>query len=133
MVLLAAVGYVIGSREVTTKTAPPTPAPIKQAPPTQAARVDSTAPTKPADSVSTQQPEPSLSGRMDTVRSTSSDKKPAPPPAQKTGSKADRVGQIRRDSIAGRCAALNLKFSVGEDVTRADSLFLRRECAKQRP
>jgi hypothetical protein len=70
---------------------------------------------------------------MDTVRPTNSEKKLTPPPAQKTGSKADRVGQVRRDSIAGRCAALNLKFSVGEDVTRADSLFLRRECAKQRP
>jgi serine/threonine-protein kinase len=133
MVLLAAVGYVIGSRDVTTKTAPPTPTPLKQAPPTQAARVDSTAPTKPAESVSTQQPEPSLSARMDTVRPTNSEKKLTPPPAQKTGSKADRVGQVRRDSIAGRCAALNLKFSVGEDVTRADSLFLRLECAKQRP
>lgn len=140
-VLLAAVGYAIASRAAATKTAP------QPSPPTQAATVDSVAPAKPTDSISAGKPEASLSARADSARTTKPDTTAKLPsvaaskssaqsskaPAPRTGPRRDSVGQTRPDSIPARCAALNLKFSLGEEVTSADSTFLRRECAKTRP
>jgi tRNA A-37 threonylcarbamoyl transferase component Bud32 len=137
-VLLAAVGYAIASRNAVTKTA------SQPVPPAQA-KVDSVAPTKPADSISAQKAETSLTVRADSASSKKSDTAAAQPavaasksnipPAKTPPARPgrDSVGQTRRDSTGARCAALNLKFSLGEDMTRADTIFLRRECAKVRP
>ena len=139
--LLAAVGYAIRARSADTKTAP------EPAPPTRAATVDSVAPPKPTDSIPAAKPETSLAARADTAQPTKRDttaklpsvaaSKSSTPstktPTPKTGLKRDSVGQTRPDSIAARCAALNLKFSLGEEVAKADTVFLRRECAKYRP
>ena len=140
--LLMAVGFAIASRTAVTKT------PSQPEPPARAAKVDSVVPTKPADSIPAAKAETSLTVGADSVPSRKGDTtatqtpvatskssipsaKTAPPrPAPR--SSRDSGGQ-RRDSAAARCAAINLKFSLGEEVTRADSMFLRRECAKGRP
>src|SRR6185503_11064620 len=113
----------------------------QSAPPARTPSVDSVASAKPADSVLAAKPE-TPPARVDTAPPTKSDSTAklslvataksttvSTPPPPKTAPKRDSV-QTRPDSIAARCAALNLKFSVGEEVTRSDSSFLRRECAK---
>jgi hypothetical protein len=143
VLLLGVIGYAIASRSTGTKTAP------RQAVPTQAGRVDSTVPTKPIDRVVTTKPETSRFVRADTrsAKRKATAKLPsegdsrsstpsAPMPSATSGiggSKRDSAARTHADSIAGRCAALNLKFGVGEELTSADTLFLRRECAKSRP
>jgi serine/threonine protein kinase len=143
VLLLGVIGYAIASRTAGTKTA------TRPAVPTQAGRVDTIAPTKPGDRVVATKPETSRSVRADTrsakpnataklppVSDSKSSTPSAKMPAAKTGiaaSKRDSVTRTHADSIAGRCAALNLKFSVGEELTSGDTLFLRRECAKVRP
>lgn len=141
--LLVAVGYAITSRS-TAKQAPAQPAPPL---PSRAASLDSVAPAKPTDSASAVKPDTSLAARTDTAPSAKRDtaaklpppaapkSRPASTPAPRTGSgpKRDSVSQTRPDSIAARCAAVNLKFSLGEELTRPDTIFLRRECAKPRP
>ena len=51
----------------------------------------------------------------------------------KTAPKTDVPSKARTDSIAARCARLNERFALGAELPRADSLFLRQECARQRP
>jgi undecaprenyl-diphosphatase len=144
LALLAAVGYAIASRTAVTKT-PPRPEPPR------AAKVDSVVPTKPADSIPAAKAETSLTVRVDSVpprkgdttatqtpvdasKSTIPTAKTLPPQKPGPAPRRDSSRQTRRDSTAAaRCAAINLKFSLGEEVTRADSIFLRRECAKGRP
>jgi hypothetical protein len=139
VLLLGVLGYAIASRSTGTKTAP------RPAVPTQAGRVDSTVPTKPTDRVVATKPETSRSVRSAKRKATAklpsegdsrSGTPSAPMPSATSGiggSKRDSAARTHADSIAGRCAALNLKFGVGEELTSADTLFLRRECAKSRP
>jgi len=139
LVVIAAVGYVLASRTSSTKTASEPP------PPTQAAKTDSVVPTK-TDSVSVAKPETTLV-RADTATPSKRDSatkapppvvvpQPAPAPVTappKTAPKRDSIRPTRPDSIAARCAAINLKLSLGEEVSRADSTYLRRECTRTRP
>lgn len=141
VVLIGAVGYAMMSGG-TQKPANPVPT-------TAAANGDSTAPTKPADTPSgtpsSRSPStidvPSMTPASDAAAKDTSSAAATPRAASSTTpassakpvAKSDSVRHTRPDSIVRRCDALNLKFSVGEEATRADSLFLRRECGKPRP
>jgi hypothetical protein len=143
VLLLVAIGYAIATRSGGPKTISST------AQPAQTGRADAAAASKPTDTVAATKPETTISARVDVApppkpettakapavadskASTSGAKTPAPKTAEKRA-KRDSVGQARPDSVAARCAALNLKFSLGEEVTKADSAFLRTECAKLR-
>ena len=140
-VLLAAVAYAIASRTGGTKTV------VQAAPSAGATKADSVAPVTPVDSISMAKPETSLTAHVDSALPSKRDTTTVQAPVTDSKSNAfstkastsrpahkrDSVDQTRPDSAAARCAALNLKFTLGEDVTRADSIFLRRECAKNRP
>jgi hypothetical protein len=139
IVLLASIGYAIATRSSSTTTvAEPTP-PAK-------APVDSVVPTTATNAVSAATPDTTSIVRADTasnkVDTTAKPAVAAAPPAvapptkttaPKTAAKRDSAKATRPDSIAARCAAINLKLSLGEEVPRADSTFLRRECARTRP
>jgi serine/threonine protein kinase len=138
--VLAAAGYAIAVRTGDTKTGP------QAEPPVRAATIDSVAPKTSPDTPTAVKPETSLTARVDTASTAKRDtttklpvaaaaksnslstKAPAPRPLPAR----DSAGKTRPDSVAARCAALNLKFSLGEEVPRADSLLFRGECAKYR-
>jgi hypothetical protein len=141
VLLLAAIGYAITSRSTRTATVPQPAATV------QAGRADSAlskptenAPAKaettmsarvnaaPAAKPETKAKRPAVVGSKANVSPT----KTAAPKTAGQSSKRDAAGSTRPDSNAARCAALSLKFSLGE-VTKADSVFLRSECARPQP
>jgi serine/threonine-protein kinase len=137
VVALGAIGYVL----MTGDSAPPTasnqtPAPVQA----------DTAPTPaPVQAAITPPATDSTQAKVDSVVAPKPDSTPkpvvvaAPPPVQKksepstkTQPKSTQPAAVRGDSTPARCAAIQLKLSVGEELMRADSVFMRRECA-QRP
>lgn len=138
VVALGAIGYALMSGD----SAPPT-ASNQTPPPVQADTVPTPAPVQAA---TTPPATDSTPAKIDSAAAVKPDSTPkpvvvvAPPPVQKKSEPATKTqpktappASVRGDSTPARCAAIQLKLSVGEELTRADSVFMRRECAQQRP